>query len=98
MATKIQVLADPTYEQYIMMGMVNVSRTVLQEVSSVDKAHLRKNFAKSILRDPTAYVLTFKSVAIVSFNTATWETLSEAEKITGATTLCGNIFNEIAGI
>lgn len=97
MATKIQVLNDPTYDQYIMMGAITASRNVIAE-NGVPLSHFRKAFAKRILSDPLSIINVFKSLVIVSFDTSTWEALTETQKINGAVTLCTSVFNEAAGI
>lgn len=98
MATKIQVLADPTYQQYIMMGIIQASRNINQESNDTPGGDKRKSFARSILSNPSGYIGVFASLVVVSFDTSTWEVLTEAQKVSGATTLCSQCFNEAANI
>lgn len=98
MATKIEVLNDVEYAQYVMIGMIQAARNVLAESNSTPRANLRKDFAKRILSNPQADIETFKSLMIVSFDTSNWGTFSEQQKIDGGTILAAQVFNEAGGI
>lgn len=94
MATKIQVLNDNEYAQYIMISMITVARNIIAESSSVPLHGQRVVAARQILQNPLDKISTFKSLCVVSFDTSTWESLTEAQKISGGATLVGNVFNE----
>ena len=94
MATKIQVLNDPDYSQYIMISMITVARNIIAEASNVPFHAQRLTAARQILQNPLAHISTFKSLVVVSFDTTNWEALTETQKISGGVTLVGNVFNE----
>lgn len=98
MATKIQVLNDATYQQYIQIGMLLAARQVNAEVDSSAKGQARQALARQILNSPSSLLGVFMSLCIVSFDTSSWEVLTETQKISGAQSLCYSVFNEAGGI
>ena len=98
MATKVEVLNDPTYEQFMLMGMIQAARVIVVEANNVPRTDARKAFARAILTNPIPYVSVFKYLGIVSFDTTNWATLTETQKITGANTLVTASFNEAGNI
>lgn len=98
MATKIQVLNDVTYQQYIQIGMLLAARQVNAEVDASAKGQARTALARQILTSPSGLLGVFMSLCIVSFDTSTWEVLTETQKISGAQSLCYSVFNEAGNI
>lgn len=98
MATKIEVLNDSTYSQFIVMGVIQAAREVLAESNNAPLGDVRKRFARSLLENPQGYVEVFKSLVIVDLDTSTWEVTSETQKINGARIKVLAIFNEAGRI
>lgn len=94
MASKIDVLNMPEYGQYIMIAMIQVARNILAEAVNTPFHDKRLVQARQILTDPSSKVNTFKSIVLVTFDASNYENLTEAQKITGATNLVANVFNE----
>lgn len=92
--TKIEVLNLSEYSQYIMIGMIQVSRDIVAEAANIPFHDKRLIQARQILQNPLEKINTFKTLAIVLFDTGTYEGLTEAQKIAGAKTLVASVFNE----
>lgn len=92
--TKIEVLNLSEYSQYIMIAMITVARNIIAESTNTQFHAQRLVQARQILENPTAKINTFKSLCVVSFDTSSYQSLTEQQKIDGGTTLVASVFNE----
>jgi len=94
MASKVEVLRNQDYADYIMISMITVSRNIIAEATNIPFHAARVVAARQILQNPLTRIGEFKSLAITLFDTSTWESLTEAQKISGGVSLVGQVFNE----
>jgi len=77
-----------------MIASIQVARDVISENAQTPNHDKRLVFARQILQNPSSSNSVFKSLVIVDLDTTNYDSLTEAQKISGAKTRVANVFNE----